>query len=200
MIKTSLVAASLIAFTASAGWAQQTGTQADHDALRSLKSTAEKVVNERDYKLARQVLHDPFMATLVTQHSFKDFDALKAHFESLYTRDFLRMKTIKMTSEADEPAQIFQGTFAIARGGTKEHYELADGREFDMDGRWTAVTIKEGEDWKLLALHFGTNFLDNPVLSAIEKAAKWSGFIGGGIGLLAGFIAGWFLKRRKLTA
>ena len=76
-----------------------------------------------------------------------------------------------MDAEADELAQIYTGTFAVARGSTKERYELADGRGFDMQGRWTATAIKEDGQWKVLAIHTGTNFLDNPVINAIERNA-----------------------------
>ena len=33
---------------------------------------------------------------------------------------------------ADESAQIYTGTFAVARGGTKEVYELGDGRTYTI--------------------------------------------------------------------
>ncbi len=176
--------------------AQNAGTPADHDALRKLKASATEAVNKRDYPAARKLLHEPFMATLVTQDSFSSFDTLTAYFESLYTRDFLRMKQVTFAAEADDLSQIYTGTFAVNKGATKEHYELADGRAFDLAGRWTAVSLKENGEWKLLAVHSGTNFLDNPVLSAVEKSLLWFGAGGIGIGLLAGFAAGWLLRRR----
>jgi hypothetical protein len=49
-----------------------------------------------------------------------------------------------------------------------ERYELADGRGFDIAGRWTATMIKDNGQWRILAIHAGTNFLDNPVINAIE--------------------------------
>lgn len=180
--------------------AQSIDSPAEHDKLRKLKDTALDAVNRRDYAAARAVLHDPFMATVVTQDSFTDFDKLKTYFEGLYTRDLLRMKSVSMTADADDYSKIFQGTFALTKGSTKEHYELADGRKFDIAGRWTAVSMKEGGDWKIVAIHTGTNFLDNPVLTAIEKSVAWAAAGGVAIGLLAGFVIGWFAKRRRVRA
>jgi ketosteroid isomerase-like protein len=177
---------------------QTAGTPADHDALRKLKADATQAVNTRDYPAAQKLLHQPFMATLVTQDNFTNFDKLKAYFENLYTRDFLRMKHLTIAAEADDLSQIFEGTFSINKGSTKEHYELADGRVFDMDGRWTAVSLKENGEWKLLAVHSGTNFLDNPVLTAVEKSIIWFATGGVGVGLLIGFAAGWLLRRRRV--
>jgi hypothetical protein len=55
-------------------------------------------------------------------------------------------------------AQIYTATFAVARGSTKERYELADGRGFDFDGRWTATAIRDNGQWKVLAVHAGQIF------------------------------------------
>lgn len=173
------------------------GMDAEHQALRALKDQAVKAVNTRDYALARRLLHDPFMATVLTQDSFADFEKLKSYFEGLYTRSFLRMKSITMSAEADELSKIYTGTFALTRGSTKERYELADGRSFDMDGRWTAVSMKDGDDWKVVAIHTGTNFLDNPVLAAIEGSVMKFGVGGLGLGLAIGFIGGFMVTRRR---
>lgn len=173
------------------------GTQADHDALRKLKSDVTVAANNRDYAALQKTLHQPFMTTLVTQDSFTDFGKLKDYFESLYTRDMLRMKNVSIAAEADELSQIYQGTFAVTKGSTKEHYELTDGRSFDMDGRWTAVSLKENGEWKLLAVHTGTNFLDNPVLNAIEKSVVWFGVGGGVVGLIVGFVFGWLFRKNR---
>ena len=180
-----------------AAHAQSPGTQADHEALRKLKGDATEAVNRRDYSAMRKLLRHPFMATVVTQDNFTDFDKLETYFENLYTRDFLRMKSVSVAAEADDLSQIFEGPFAVTKGSTKERYELADGRTFDMDGRWTAVSLKENGEWKLLAIHTGTNFLDNPVIAAIEKSVVWTGVGGAAVGLLAGFAAGWFAKRQR---
>jgi ketosteroid isomerase-like protein len=179
------------------GLAQDAGTKEDHDALRQLLQTSLEAVNTRDYAKAQAILADPFSTTVTTQDHFTSFADLKAYFESLYTRDMLRMKTIKLEAAADAQSQIYTGTYAVATGSTSEFYELADGRAFDMKGRWTAVTAKQADgSWKLVALHMGTNFLDNPVLSAIEGKLVSMSVGGLVIGLLAGFMAGWFLRRR----
>ncbi|MBI5109218.1 MAG: nuclear transport factor 2 family protein [Rhodocyclales bacterium] len=178
-------------------FAEDFGSQADHEALRKLKSDATAAVNNRDYQAMRKFLHQPFMSTLITQDSFTDFGKLKDYFENLYTRDSLRLKKVSIGAEADELSQIYQGTFAVTRGSTKERYELADGRNFDVAGRWTAVSIKDKGEWKMLAVHTGTNFLDNPVLNAIEKSVPWIGVGGSAGGLILGLIVGWIARGNR---
>jgi fatty acid desaturase/ketosteroid isomerase-like protein len=180
--------------------AQSTGTPEDHAALRQLRDDVVEAVNNRDYAMVRKVLHEPFMATLVTQDSFADFDQLKSYFEGLYTRPVLRMKRVALAVSPDDYSQIFTGTFAINKGSTKEHYELADGRSFDLNGRWTAVTLKQDDGWKVLAVHDGVDFLENPVITAVEQSIVWFAAGGAIAGLLIGFAAGWFVRRATTTA
>lgn len=196
MSRLSLVLVVSLLFSASS-FADNKGTPADHDALRKLKSDAVEAVNNRDYVAMQKFLHQPFMTTVITQDSFTDSGKLKDYYESLFTRDSLKMKKASIGAEADDLSQIYEGTFAVTKGSTKEHYEMADGRNFDIAGRWTAVSIKENGEWKLLAVHTGTNFLDNPVLNAIEKSVLWFGVGGAAGGLILGFIVGWVARKNR---
>ena len=187
------------AFAGPASAAVPAGTEADHIALRQLKANAVRAINAQDFARARQLTHEPFLATVVTQDSFNDFDALVAFYKSLYSGsrpDQPQMKKVSIAADADELSQIYTGTFAVTRGETREHYELADGRAFDLKGRWTGVSIKDGNEWKMLAVHTGTNFLDNPVLEQYEKAVVWVAGGALGAGLLIGFLFGRLLRRR----
>ncbi|NLH83260.1 MAG: hypothetical protein GX458_20840 [Phyllobacteriaceae bacterium] len=197
LARLALVAGLLAAGPASA---QTTGTPADHDALRRLMADAVRVVDDRDYATARRILAEPFVSTIETQQTFTDFEKLKAAFEDLYTRPVLRMKTIRFAAEADDFARIREGRYAIAQGPTREHFELADGRTFDVAGRWTAVASEENGAWKIEAIHMGVNYLDNPVLAAIEKSVVWFAAGGVALGVVLGFIGGWVFGRRRRAA
>lgn len=170
---------------------------ADHDALRKIKADVLNAINTRNLRGMDAVLHQPFMVTVVTQDSFTDTGALQAYYDGLFTRKLLRMSKVNIEAEADELSQIQTGTFAVARGSTKELYELADGRRFDMRGRWTATALKEAGGWKLLAIHSGTNFLDNPVLTAVEKSTAYTGAGGLGVGIVVGWLLGALVRRRR---
>ena len=72
---------------------------------------------------------------------------------------------------------------------------------FPMKTRWTATVIKDTDGkWRILALHIGTNFLDNPLLTEVEDAVK-SYMIRGAIGgVVVGLILGFLLGRRRKAA
>ena len=44
---------------------------------------------------------------------------------------------------------------------------------FDFVTRWTAVMVRSDDDkWRLRAIHFGTNHLDNPVLTKVRQRQR----------------------------
>jgi len=177
--------------------AQEGSPAADHDALRKIKTDVLNAINTRNLRGLDAIVHQPFMVTVITQDTFTDAAALQAYYDGLFTRKMLRMKKVTIEADADELSQIYTGTFAVARGSTKELYEMADGRSFDMRGRWTATAIKDGGQWKLLAIHSGTNFLDNPVLTAVEKSTAYTGAGGFAAGLALGVLGTVLIRRRR---
>ena len=177
--------------------AQNASQAADHEALRKLKTDVITAINTRNVQSMDTLLHKPFMSTLITQDSFTDIERLKAYFDGLFTRPVLRINKITMEAEPDEQAQIYTGTFAVARGGTKEVYELGDGRTYTIPGRWTATTIKDNGQWKVLAVHTGVNFIDNPVMTAVEKSTLYFGAGGVAVGAVIGFLLGFLIRRKR---
>jgi hypothetical protein len=196
----ALAVAMLALLGAKQVFAQTADQVAEHEALRKLKADVVSAINTKNFRAIDTLLHKPFLSTVITQDSFNEVGTLTAWFESLFTRNFLRLSKVQMDADADELAQIYTGTFAVARGSTKERYELADGRGFDVQGRWTATAIKENGKWTVLAVHTGTNFLDNPVINAIERNALYFAGGGAGVGAILGILGGFFMGRRRAKA
>ena len=59
-----------------------------------------------------------------------------------------------------------------------------------------------GDDnqWRLRAIHFGTNNLDNPVLTKVKNTLIRDGVIGALAALVVGLAIGWLLGRRRARA
>ena len=81
---------------------------------------------------------------------------------------------------------------------TLVHYEAKDGNTFDFRTRWTAVVTRGADEkWRLRAIHFGTNHLDNPVLTRVSGILTRYAWYAGAAGLVGGLLVGWLLGRRS---
>jgi hypothetical protein len=112
------------------------------------------------------------------------------------------MRKMEMKLDADKLTELSPDrSWGLVRGKALEHYEAKDGDRFDFVTRWTAVLVR-GDDgkWRLRAIHFGTNHLDNPVLTKVSKTLIRDGIVGGIVALLVGLAAGWWLGRRRRAA
>ena len=116
-------------------------------------------------------------------------------FEQYYQRMLLDegalIADVRIDPVADTLTQFYEGRFGVVRGGNTEVYDLNNGRSFTLESRWTATLIEQDGDWKIVALHTGVNFADNPVLDF----ARRFGWILGGSGLVLGLVLGVLLGR-----
>lgn len=179
-------------------WAEP--DQADHDQLRALLKGATEAINSQKFELLPQFFHPQLRVSTVNQESIVKPEALEPYFRS-WVGPGQYVKSMNMTMEADELTEFHgQGDsrFGIARGKGVEEYDLKDGRHLTLDTRWTATVVKDQSgQWKIVALHIGTNFYQNPIVEQFQKASKLYGLAGLGLGLLLGLGAGFAVGRGK---
>lgn len=166
----------------------------DHKQLRELLVLLRDAVNERNAEALEPYLYSKFSATMIDQTQLTTVEELESYFEQWFEGDDAFIKSYSMNPEADELTQIYDGKFGIISGGNRESYELATGNNYTIESRWTATLIKDNDRWKLLAIHNGVNFTDNPVLATVEKFSLYLGIGGILAGLLAGLFCGWFFR------
>ena len=179
----------MVAFAASAQNQEQ-----DHEQLRGLLEKTRDAVNSGQFANLMPLFHDPFAATTINQELVTSREELQGFFERWFKGDGAIIKKLTMDPEADAPTEIYDGKFGIARGSNTEVYELANGKTYALKVRWTATLIKDEGTWKILAIHNGTNFLDNPLLEAAEGSILYFGAGGLVVGLIAGVLIG---RRRR---
>ena len=181
--------------------AAQETDEAIHNELRALLSGIEQAVNTQSYGDLAQYVHDSAYITTITQEVLSSGAEIEPYFDSWFGEGRY-LKSLRMDLEADALTEFYgDKTFGIVRGSGEEDYELSNGRFFPMKTRWTATVSKnDAGEWKILALHTGTNFLDNPVLSATTSAAKFGTSGLGVVGLAVGLLLGYLFGRRKRAA
>ncbi|HKS25055.1 MAG TPA: hypothetical protein VJZ76_19830 [Thermoanaerobaculia bacterium] len=194
MLKHLFLALLLIA---PAAWAEEPDHEI-HQELRGILTTVQSAVNGGNYDAMLPVLSKDVRATTITQESFSGHAGVSAYFKKWFGPGaFLKKLEMKLT--ADDLTELSADkTWGIVRGSAIETYTLADGRVYPMPTRWTATVAKEADGhWRLRAIHFGTNFLDNPILDEAKRKAKEYTMLGAGGGLLAGLVLGVLIGRRR---
>ena len=189
-----LVLAGTLSFSA------EESDDAIHEELRTMLQGMQQAINEERWSDLEPYFHENLRVTTINQEIISERSEITDYFERWFG-DGGYLATLEINLTADAPTELYgDRTFGIVRGDGLEKYVLADGRPFDMVTRWTATVIK-GTDgrWRILALHIGTNFLDNPILAAAESAVKTTAMVGALAGLVLGCLITFLFMRRRKT-
>ena len=180
--------------------ATEEADHAIHEELRALLQGLEKAVNEERYNDLAPYFHKNLRVTTINQETISSRQEIGEYFSRWFGPDgYLKKVDMKLT--ADAVTELYGNkTFGIVRGSGDENYILSDERYYEMKTRWTATVIKDTDNkWRILSLHIGTNFLDNPILSEAEKALMYFSIGGLIIGILLMFIVNVIRRRSKST-
>lgn len=178
--------------------AAQAAEDPAHDELRALLKGVETAVNTEQYGDLARYFHKEMSVTTINQEVLSAPDEIEPYFEKWFGPGGF-LKKVEMTLTADDLTKFYgDGSLGVVRGAGEENYYLADNRYFEMKTRWTATVIRDTDGkWRILTLHIGTNFLDNPILAAAEQSLKTAA-IGSGIGgLIIGMVIMFVLRRRR---
>lgn len=188
-----LVLASTTAFP------QEEADSAIHEELRALLQGMQQAINAKEYSDLEPYFHENLRVTTINQEVISARSEITGYFEKWFGDDGY-LADLEITLTADDTTELYgDNMFGIVRGTGDEKYILSDSRAFDMSTRWTATVIKDTDgQWRILALHIGTNFLDNPILSMAESSLKTFA----AYGVLGGLLLGWliaylYMRRRK---
>ena len=194
-----LMMAALVALAPHAALAAEEPDHAIHEALRALLRDAVAAIDAGQYDKLLPLLAENVEVTSVTQEVMSGRAEVTRYFDEWFgPKGYMKSMTMKM--DADRLTDLAPDkSWGLVRGKALEHYEAKDGDVFDFATRWTAVMLR-GDDgrWRIRAIHFGTNHLDNPVLTKVtktlERYAFYAAFGGLGLGLIVGY--GWGRRRR----
>ena len=199
MLKRIIITSVLLAIAPTL--AAQEENLAIHEELRDMLDGLQDAINAEAYGDLAQYFHENLLITTINQEVISTRSEIEPYFNKWFGPGGY-LKTLKMNLDADELTEFYANdTMGIVRGSGDEDYVLSDTRTFPMKTRWTATVIKDTDGaWRILTLHIGTNFLDNPILSAAENLAKY--FAAGGVaaGLLLAWLIGFVRGRSRQTA
>jgi ketosteroid isomerase-like protein len=185
--------AMVLAFAGSAANAQESD-HAIHEELRGLLHEVVAAINSGQYDRMLPYLAENFEGTSVTQEVMSSRADVAKYFQEWFGPTGY-MRSMQMKLDADRLTEFSPDkNWGLVRGKAQEHYEAKDGDVFDFNTRWTALMAR-GEDgkWRLRAIHFGTNHLDNPVLTKVSRTLIRDAVIGALLALAIGIATGWWI-------
>lgn len=172
-----------------------------HQELRALLRKVEASVNAGKYDEMADCFHERVRATTITQEVILSRSEVAPYFRKWFGPGGFLAK-LQMTLTADALTELgADKTWGVVRGSGQEDYTLANGRFYPMRTRWTATVVKDADGaWRILAIHVGTSFLDNPVLERTKSAIGWAAGAGFLAGALAAAAVAAVLSRRRRAA
>lgn len=169
---------------------------ATHNALRQLKATMEKALNERDLDTIVANVDPQVVFTTMNGDVCRGPEQIRAYFRKMLTDPGHIVKDVRVRFDVDALTTLYGGDTGVALGSSNDHYELTSGDTFDIKGRWTCTMVKSGDRWVIAAFHYSANVFDNPILERYRKAL-WTAGIGGAVaGLILGLLLARLLRRK----
>ena len=175
-------------------------TEAIHAELRALLTGIETAINNEKYADLTLYFSEKMRVTTINQQVLSSPNEIPNYFKGWFGEGgYLKKLDIKLTPDALTQLYGVPGnpSWGLVRGAGTENYQLTDGRFLAMKTRWTATVTKEADGkWRILALHIGTNFFDNPIFDEVYGKIKWYAAGGLVLGLILGALGMGFLSRK----
>jgi uncharacterized protein (TIGR02246 family) len=169
---------------------------ATHNALRQLKATMEKALNERDLDTIVANVDPHVVFTTMNGDVCRGPEEIRAYFAKMLTAPGHIVKDVKVSFDVDALTTLYGGDTGIALGSSKDHYELTNGDTFDIQGRWTCTMVKNNDRWLIAAFHYSANVFSNPILDRYTKAMWMVGIGAAVVALIVGLLLGRMLKKK----
>ena len=198
----NILLAMLLTLTPSLVQASEEADHSTHEELRNLLHGIEQAINSEKYDDLAPYFHNKAIITTINQEVLSSPAEIHPYFTKWFGPGGY-LKKLEMSLSPDVLTEFYADkNLGVVRGSGNESYVLSDGRFFPMKTRWTATVIKDTDGkWRILALHIGTNFLDNPILSKAEESLIYAagGGMAGGV-ILGGIVTLLFKRRAKMSA
>jgi ketosteroid isomerase-like protein len=175
-------------------------TEATHNELRALRDGLLDAMNKGDIERELTFLHTNVVITWHNAEVSRGREGVRAYYNRLTGGPGKMVEKFSTQLKVDELTILHGENTGISFGSSVEHFELAGGRAFDLNGRWTATLVKDGGKWLIASLHVSTNIFDNVILDMVKKRAVLAIVVVFAAGVAIGWFIGRGRKSRKPTS
>ena len=170
-------------------------TGASSEELSVLRNGLIKAMNSHDIDKFLDFLHPDVVITHQDAKVSRGHDGVRNYLNELLVGPDAVLKDFKVQATKDGKTVFHHGNTGISYGSTIESYTLADGSEFDLNGRWSVTVVEHNGKWVVASAHSSVNVVDNAIVNMARDSAFWAAIVSLLIGLIIGFLVKRFLVR-----
>jgi ketosteroid isomerase-like protein len=161
----------------------------DRQALREILRKLSAAINEQDWATIRPMLDENVQITMIDQVTLHGQDALADYVQAKLGRYGSILVDFNVDPVPDAPA-VFYGDTAVCTVSSADRFVFRNGKDFLVQDRYTATLVKQDGDWKLVALHGGTNAFNNPISFQAQRLLTAGAAIAAAGGVVLGVLLG----------
>jgi ketosteroid isomerase-like protein len=168
---------------------------ADHEALRRLKTAYEEAIRDNRIDALAPYFHADFHGVMVTGRPVNSFADVQQFWHDI--RGLIGNGGTYTTTLNPERSVIL-GDTALARGTADDVVKTSDGHEFRFTTLWTATLQRDGGNWKIRSVQGTMDPIANPfVREFARRTVVYSAWGAGLTGLVLGLLLGAVWQRRR---
>ena len=167
----------------------------NHQELRQMRDELMTAINKGDMEGTLKYMQTNVVITWQNAEVSRGHEGVRAYYNRVMTGTNRIVESFNCSISPEELTILYGDKMGICYGSSDEHYKLANGKDLNVKGRWTATLVKENGHWLVASLHCSTNLFNNVMLNFAKKAAWFVGIFSLAIGLFIGFILGWRFRR-----
>ena len=168
-----------------------------HEDLRALRDALIRATNESNIDALLGHLHPNVVVTWQNAEVSRGPDGVRAYLTRMTSGPNRVVARFQTNATVDELTILYGGDMGIAFGSSNDRFELTDGTNFDLNGRWSATLVREQGRWLVSNFHASTNLFDNPVLNLTKRYIVWAGVGGLLVGAVLAVLGAAVLRRRQ---
>ncbi|MFN8546400.1 MAG: nuclear transport factor 2 family protein [Candidatus Eisenbacteria bacterium] len=165
--------------------------RSDRIALREMMRAIADGINQRDWESLRPWLDAQVQVTMIDQVTLHGPEALFDYVESKLERYGSILTGLTVDPSLSTPA-VFHGDAAVVSLHSADRFHFRTGQEILVQSTYTATMVKQGDAWKLAALHAGVNAFQNPISDQKQKLFG----VGVAVAAIGGLVLGSLLGGR----
>jgi len=171
------------------------GAEAEHEALRRLKSGYEEAVRNNRIDGLAPYFHSDFHGVMATGRAVNSFADVQQYWRDM--RGLIGEGGTYTTTVNPERSLIL-GDIALARGTTDDLIKTGNGQEYRFAVHWTATLQKDGGNWKIRTIQGTMDPVGNPFVREFGKrlVVRVSSAVGAA-SLVLGALLGAVWQRRR---